>query len=163
MSRHLSPRCVKRFARESRGANFIEAALITPLLLLLTFGIIDFASLFYTYLALENGISQATRFVVTGRSVADPGTPGAFLNRQDSIKTAMRMATPTLTISDSAFVFAHMSPGGTVWVSGPGGPGDLEKVTVNYDYSPMTPLLEPFFAGGQIHFTVDSAMKNENF
>jgi len=25
----------------------------------------------------------------------------------------------------------------------------------------LTPLVSPFFNGGQIHFTVDSAMKNE--
>ena len=163
MRRHLSRGFVKRFARDSRGANFIEAALITPLVLLLTFGVIDFASLFYTYLALENGVSQATRFVVTGRSMDDPANPGTFLNRQDSIKTAMRMASPTLTISDGAFSFSHMAPGGSSWSSGVGGPGDLEKVTVNYYYTPMTPLLQPFFSGGQIHFAVDSTMKNERY
>jgi Flp pilus assembly protein TadG len=32
--------------------------LITPLLLMLTFGIIDFASMFYVYLALENSVSR---------------------------------------------------------------------------------------------------------
>ena len=40
---------------------------MTPLLLLLTFSIVDFAALFYVYLALENGASQATRYAVTGQ------------------------------------------------------------------------------------------------
>jgi TadE-like protein len=165
MRRTVSRRFLERFVSGSSGANFIEAALIAPLLLLLTFGIIDFASLFYTYLTLENGVSQATRFVVTGRSMGnpDPTAPGTFLNRQDSIKTAMRMATPTLTINDGDFAFAHMAPGGSSWSPGVGGPGDLEKVTINYLYTPMTPLLQPFFTGGQIHFTVDSTMKNERY
>ena len=45
----------------------LEAAIITPLLLLLTFSIVDFGALFYVYLALENGVSQATRYGVTGQ------------------------------------------------------------------------------------------------
>ena len=58
----------------------VELALTLPLLFLLTFSIVDFASLFYVYLALENGVSQAGRFGVTGNVAAredprgiDPG------------------------------------------------------------------------------------------
>ena len=162
MRRHASRRLF-RFAKDSTGANFIEAALVTPLLLLLTFGIIDFASLCYVYLSIENGVSQATRYVVTGRSMADPLNPGVLLNRQESIKAAMRQATPTLAISDGAFSFAHMAPNAGAWSSGVGGPGDLEKVTVTYMFTPMTPLLRPFFTGGQIPLRLESMMKNERY
>jgi Flp pilus assembly protein TadG len=52
-----------RLIRNCRGATMIEAAIMTPLLLLLTFSIVDFACLFYVYLALENGAvrPRATR------------------------------------------------------------------------------------------------------
>jgi hypothetical protein len=110
--------------------------------------------MFYAYLALENGVSQATRFGITG---ATTGT----LSRQDSIKAAMRDATPTLTLADSAFTFNYMPQGGSAWLSGPGGPGDLEKVTVNYTWDFMTPLIRPFFTNGQLQIQVSSAMKNE--
>jgi len=50
----------------------VEAAIITPFLMLLTFSIGDFASIFYVYLALENGASQATRYAVTGNLMDDP-------------------------------------------------------------------------------------------
>ena len=58
----------RRFGRlrSSRGSTLVEAALITPLLLLLTFSIVDFGALLYIYLSLESGVSQATRFAVTG-------------------------------------------------------------------------------------------------
>ena len=79
--------------------------------MLLTFATFDFASLFYAYLALENGISQATRFAVTGNQMNDPANPGNLLSRTASIETAMRLATPTLTIADTAFTFSHMSSG----------------------------------------------------
>jgi hypothetical protein len=139
----------------------IEAAIVTPLLLLLTFSIVDFASIFYVYLALENGVSQASRYGVTGNLMNDPSNPGNLLSRTGSIELAMQQATPTLTIDDSAFSFSHISPGGTSWVSGTGGPGDIEKVTVDYTWDILTPLLKPFFTNGQVHFTVESAMKNE--
>lgn len=162
MTRHAWQR-IRKVLEDVSGTNFIEAALILPLVLLLTFGVIDFATLCYEYLALENGVAQATRFVVTGQQMADPMNPGVLLNRQDSIKQAMRTATPTLYVPDGAFVFQHMAPGAGSWSSGVGGPGDIEKVTINYTYVPMTPLIRPFFTGGQINFSVDSTMKNERY
>jgi uncharacterized membrane protein (UPF0127 family) len=150
-----------RRLRDSAGTSIVEAAILTPLLLLLTFSIADFGALFYVYLALENGVAQASRYGVTGNLMDDPANPGTPLSRTDSIKAAMRQATPTLTLPDSAFSFSSMAPGAAGWTAGTGGPGDIEKVTVDYTWTLMTPLLRPFFTAGQIHMTVASAMKNE--
>jgi Flp pilus assembly protein TadG len=146
----------RRFGRlrSSRGSTLVEAAFITPLLLLLTFAIVDFGALFYIYLSLESGVSQATRFAVTGAS-----TPG--MTREEAIRDAMRRATPTLTIPDAAFTFSFMPPGASTWSSGTGGAGDIGRVTVRYTWNIMTPLIRPFFTGGQITLRVESAMKNE--
>jgi Flp pilus assembly protein TadG len=160
MTRCLSRR-VSRRLRDSKGNVLIEAAVVTPLLLLLTFGIVDFASFFYVNLALENGVSQATRFAVTGDVMEDPNHPGTQLSREESIKAAMRLATPTLTISDADFTFTHLPPGGTAWVSGTGGPGDVGRVTINHTFTFLTPLVRPFFTNGQAIVRVESAMKNE--
>lgn len=160
MTPHVAHRGLRRL-RDSRGATLIEAAIVTPLLLLLTFSCMDFASIFYVYLSLENGVSQATRYGVTGNLMDDPANPGTPLSRAGSMMAAMRIATPTITLPDSAFSFSHMTPGGGSFVGGIGGPGDIEKLTVDYTWNIMTPVLRPFFSGGQIHFTVDSAMKNE--
>ena len=140
----------------------LEAAIITPLLLLLTFSIVDFGALFYVYLALENGVSQATRYGVTGNVMPDPSDPATPLSRVDSIKTAMRQATPTLTINDADFAFSHRPMGGGAWLGGVGGPNEIEKVTVNYTWTLFCPMLWPFFPNGQINLTVDSVMKNED-
>ncbi len=142
----------------SKGANLVEAAIITPLLLLLTFTIVDFAAMFYCYLALEHGVSQATRFAVTGQQMSSGGAP---IGREASIKTAMREATPTLTIPDSAFSFSFMAMNGTSWAGGLGGPNDVGRVTVNYNWQFMTPLVRPFFTNGQLNLRVQSTMKNE--
>jgi len=75
----------------------------------------------------------------------------------------MRQATPTLTIADAAFTFNHMPTGGSTWLAGTGGPSDIEKVSVDYTWNIITPLLRPFFTGGQVTLHVESAMKNEQF
>jgi hypothetical protein len=155
-------RYVSRLLGEASGSNMVEAAIITPLLLLLTFSVVDFASLFYVNLALENGVSQATRYAVTGNVMNDPANPANQLSRVDSIKLAMRQATPTLTLNDSAFTFSHMPAGGSAWIGGTGAPGDIEKLTIDYNWNILTPLIRPFFAGGQIHVSVNSAMRNES-
>jgi TadE-like protein len=148
------------FARLSDASgNLLEAAIVTPLLLLLTFSIIDFASVFYVYLALENGVSQATRYGITGNQMNDPA--GVPLGREQSMKIAMRDATPTLTIEDSAFTFSHLPVGQSTWVGGAGGPDDISKVSVSYTWTIFTPVIRPFFDNGQVNLTVESAMKNE--
>jgi Flp pilus assembly protein TadG len=158
---HMNPQPVSRRLRDHTGSTLVEAALVTPLVLLLTFSIIEFASLFYVYLALENGVSQATRYAVTGNLMDDPENAGTPLSREGSIKAALREATPTLTISDADLTFSHLPPGGNAWLSGTGGPGDIEKVTVNHTWTFFTPLMRPFFEDGQITLEVESSMKNE--
>src|SRR3989442_15055680 len=153
MARHLSRRLARRLGDDT-GSNMVEAALLTPLLLLLTFGIVDFAMLVSTYLALENGISQASRYGVTGNLA-----PG--LSRDASIMKAMRDASPTLTIADQAFTFSHMTVGGNTWIGGSGGPGEIAKIRVDYTFTFLTPLIRPFFTNGQIRLAVESARKNE--
>jgi hypothetical protein len=88
----------------------------------------------------------------------DPNNMGQKLSREQSVKNAMRAATPTLSIDDSSFQFYNL----TKATSGAGGPGDVIRVTVNYDWRAFTPLLRPIF-NGQIHLTVQSTMKNESF
>jgi hypothetical protein len=143
---------------DAKGANLVEAAIITPLLLLLTLGIVDFSAMFYSYLALEHGVSQATRYAVTGQQMSTGGTP---IGREASIKAAMRDSTPTLTIPDAAFSFSFMPLNGTSWSSGLGGPNDVGRVTVTYTWNFMTPLVRPFFTNGQVNLRVQSTMKNE--
>jgi Flp pilus assembly protein TadG len=155
---------MRRFGRirrlgDSKGANLVEAAIITPLLLLLTLAIVDFSSMFYAYLALEHGVSQATRLAITGRTLSTSG--GASMSREDSIKQRMRESTPTLTIPDAAFSFSFMRPPATTWAGGLGGPGDIGRVTVTYTWNFMTPLVRPFFSNGRITLAVSSTMKNE--
>jgi len=140
--------------KDCSGTSLVEAALITPLLLMLTLSMIDFGALFYAWLVLENGVSQATRYGVTGNQ-----SPG--LSREDSIKVAMKNATPTLTIPDGAITFSYLPAGGNTWLAGAGGPNDVQKITVHYSWTMLTPFVRALFPGGAVMLTVESAMKNE--
>ena len=142
--------------RGERGNSMIEAALITPMLLIMTFAILDFSMILYTWLTLESGVSQATRYAITGNV-------SGGMSREESIKAAFRNATPTLNVPDGAFSFSHMSGGGGGWTGGAGQPNDIEKVTVTYTYDLMVLqlLMGPLFNTRDITFTVESAMKNE--
>ena len=139
--------------QDADGQSLMETAIITPLVLLLTIGIMEFGAVFYVFMSLQNGASQATRSAITG-------TPGGS-SRADAIKAAMRASTPTIAIPDSAFSFSHLPSGGSAFVAGVGGPDEVEKVTINYTWKFFTPLMLPFFPSGRITMTVDSTMKNE--
>ena len=142
---------LRRFLTDRSGANLVEAAIVTPLLVLLTLAICDLSTLFFVYLSLENGVTQATRAGITGGSGA----------REAALIGAMRSATPALTIPDEDFTFSHLPPGGSGWISGAGGPDDIDKVTVTYTWKLITPVLLPFFPGGGVRIRVESARKNE--
>jgi hypothetical protein len=131
----------------------MEAAILTPLLFMLTIGLFEFSSLLYVFLSLQNGTTLATRSIVT--------TNLAGTARENAIKQAMKDATPTLTIPDDAFQFHWMPGSGGSWSSGVGGPGDVGKVTVTYTWNFYTPLMKPFFKDNQITFQIESAMRNE--
>jgi hypothetical protein len=154
MKRLLAKRAGK-LLRGNEGANLLEAAILTPLLLLMTFAIVDFASMLYVHLALQNGVAQASRYAVTGSARAG-------MSREESIKAVMREATPTLTLADAAFSFSNLPPGGAGWVGGLGGPDAIDKVRITYTWNVLTPIMRPFFTNGQLNFVVESAMRNES-
>ena len=74
---------------------------------------------------------------------------------------AMRAATPTLNIPTTAISFSNMPVGGTVFVPGAAGPARSRRSRSITRGNIITPLIRPFFTNGQIHFKVESAMKNE--
>jgi hypothetical protein len=153
MKRYFTLRLARRL-KDAKGNNIVEMALVMPLLFLVMFSIVDFGSMFYVYLALENGVSQAARYGVTGNLKAG-------MTREESIRSAMRDATPTLTIDDGAFSFSHLVPGSVNWLPGSGSPTDISKVRVTYTFAMMTPFIREFFPDGEINIAVESAMLNE--
>jgi hypothetical protein len=141
-----------RRIRQTRGQSLVEAAFVLPLIMVVTFAIIDFAWVLFSYLALQNGVAEAARYGITG------GTMPA-MTRPQSIMAVMRDASPTLTIRDEDFDFSHLEDG--AWVAGVGGPGEVERLRVTYVHDVL--VFRPLFEGGQVTLRAESAMKNERF
>jgi Flp pilus assembly protein TadG len=143
----------RRAKSRARGSYLTETVLILPPLLLLTFGVLDFSFLLHARLALANGVSEATRFAATGRTMA--GTT----SRAQAIIVAVQKATPSVPIQASNVSFYNL----TKATADPGGPNDVIRVTVTYPWPLLTPVLRPFFRDGQVVLQISSTMKNEPF
>jgi hypothetical protein len=52
--------------RRTRGQGLVEFALVLPVLLLMIFGIIEFARIFYSWLIVTNAVRTGERYAVTG-------------------------------------------------------------------------------------------------
>ena len=80
----------RRVRRSSRGTALAETGIIITLLIPLTFAVLDFAGILYAFQAMQNGVSQATRFAVTGNHGTDAS--GTALPRDARPERAQRRA-----------------------------------------------------------------------
>jgi len=99
MIRWLAQRS-RPFARDRRGAVAIEYALLLPVLLLFSFGILEVSLCMASLATLEGGLKQASRFGITSQTpddsvfTANSGAlaaqvPAAFAGRDNRIKMIM--------------------------------------------------------------------------
>src|SRR5215475_14552406 len=75
MKGHFSIR-LRRFLRQSEGATIVEFALIFPIVLMITFGIIEISLCMASLVTLEGGLKEASRYGITSQS-----TPPANINK----------------------------------------------------------------------------------
>jgi Flp pilus assembly protein TadG len=139
--------------RRSAGSTFVEAAIAIPLLVVLILSTVDLGILVGIELALQNAVSQASRYGATGRS-----RTGA--TRQDSIITELQNAAPSVTIAAGDVKFTNLTKAGVV---GPGGPTDVVMMSVKHDWKLVSPLLKFFFTGGIATIQVSATVANEPF
>src|SRR5262249_8166404 len=94
----MQPRAPRRrgLLSSQRGQASVETAIAVVVLVGFMLSVIDGALLFWTYLTLENGITEATRFAITQQQLDDPNNPGGQLSRIDSIEAVMRQQSPPL-------------------------------------------------------------------
>ena len=122
--------------------------------MLLSLSVVEAAMLFFAYLTLQNGVTAATRFGVTGQDPNDDDHP---TRHEDSIKRVMRDATG-LTLEDGEFTFYDI----TTQSSGTGGPNDIIQVTVIHPWLLISPMAWPLVGnGGVITLRVSAMMRNE--
>ncbi len=149
-------------ARDS-GETMVEFAISLPLFLLLILGAMDFASLFYTQLTLQNAVRQAGRYAITGQCVTN-SSGACKLSRYNSIVQTLQIASNgLLNSSNGSDISITCTPNGGGCPNQAGGPGDIITITVTYTYSFATAPIGKFFRGGQYTFTVSAGFNNEPF
>jgi hypothetical protein len=135
---------------DARGAEIAELAIILPLLLIVTAGIVDFGLLFRDYEIVTNAAREGARLRVL---------PG--YTNQDAIDRAVAYLTASGLTSNIAptVTTATITPGG-------GGPAfPVYTVTVQYDHTitmlgPMLRLIGGNFAG-VLRVTGTAVMRSE--
>lgn len=124
-------RLIRRFYRTCDAGPIVEFAIVVPVLLLLLFGIIDFARAFFQRNNLVAAAREGARFAAVQEFPCDADTQRAVKERVIKYFSAVGDAVPA---SNSIVV----TNAGVC-------PDRISTVTVtiaNYPFTPLTPLLE---------------------
>jgi Flp pilus assembly protein TadG len=120
---------IRRLRKAETGAEIIEMAIVTPLLLLLLFGIVDFGFLFQRYVFLANAAAEGARVA---------SLPG-YTQADVQARVAAYAAASNITgVSATSVAATIAGPGGTTW------PGSQVTVTLVYTYKYVKPIATLF-------------------
>jgi Flp pilus assembly protein TadG len=132
-----------RSGRErSRGQTLVEFALVLPVFLMLTLGVVDGARVFSAYIAITNGAREAamyaaqgtnyTKWCSTTSTVACPGGTTATNQSTDPDNVAYRIQQETSGLSQGNIVLSKPACDGS---APPACDSTSTKVTVTVSYS----------------------------
>lgn len=139
--------------RNTSGQSLVEFAIVLPLLLLVFLGIFEFGRFYFTKLTLQHAVREATRFAITGNVLADPET-GDPMDRVNSIVRVILDNTKNLDVD---------LDGVTITPADGGGPEDIVRVRVDFQYNLTVPLIQNIVPDGHVNFSFSTAMRNEAF
>jgi hypothetical protein len=86
-------RIVRRL-REQRGAELIEMAMVTPILLLILAGIFDFGFMFRSWEVVTNAAREGARVGVLPSYTCDPAVPDDIQSRVDTYMASAGFSDP---------------------------------------------------------------------
>jgi hypothetical protein len=138
-----------------RGQTTVEFALILPVFLLLTVGIVDLARMFSTYGALIDGVREAALYAGDGpRNNLNWCFPGGTdpIPCPSGASPAIHATSPdpdniAFHINSSGLVAAQVEMADPVCEPDPCVPGGTVKVSASYRVPLLTPILGTIFGG----------------
>jgi hypothetical protein len=119
-----------RRRRDHRGLAMVEMAIVTPFLLLIAFGIIEFGSVHNKRIEISQGVREGARLAARGEYASCGGVEACTQNR----------------------IGGDLGAGTTVWVVVPTSAAIGDEVTVcaSSDIHPITPIMGQFLNGKSI-------------
>lgn len=184
-------KAVCRFLRCRNGSSFIEFGLVAPAIFLGIAGIIDFMMVMFVTSLVEGGLQDASRLGRTGYQPSGLSREAAIRQSIADATIGLVDMTEvqiTYTVYPGFDVVGQPEPyddtapangaydagepfndinGNGVWdadmgVSGLGEPGDVVLYQVSYAWTPLTPLIVPFFGPtGKAPISASVAVRNE--
>ena len=142
-----------RAIRARSGNSAVEFALVLPLFVLLTFGVLDFGRLFWTQETLSYALREAGRYAVTGQHMT--GTNGTAQSRVQSIINVAKQYSAGIDVSQIT-----VTSGGVTNYAG--GPGETVIVSLTTGLKLLTPI-GVYFPNNTYTFTTSTAFRNEPF
>ncbi len=156
----MTQRLRRRLASRSAGQALAEFALVLPLIVLLIFAAIDFGRAVYIYNTMANSARQGARVAaVNQRATSSDCDP---LNRTNwSIKRCATLAAISIDVQskDILIAYAPSDPTKDTCTTKLINPPCIASVTVQYDYTPLTPIIGDLI--GTITLTSTSQMPVE--
>ncbi len=152
----------KAVSQRERGAVIVETALACVILMLVITAIFDFAHMHYARSSLQHAVSQATRYAITGSTVADPNDNTKKLSREASIKYLVEKISGITDFANEDIRIYVVQSNGSL-VAGPGGPGEVVMVRASYRIDLITPGIAALFPEGEYAFTCSTRFRNEEF
>src|SRR5438552_3364722 len=96
---------LKKYFRSQRSQGLTEFAIIAPVILLLTFGIIDFGRALYLYITLQQAANEGARVAVRASYFIDPTAASPNWPKNADVQAATQghavavlLANPCLTV-----------------------------------------------------------------
>lgn len=132
-----------RFLKSDRGAALVEFAVVVPILLLVVWGVIDFARAYYTSNSLASAVREGARYAVVQQTPSSKAT-----QIRTTVKNAFRPLGGAALTDAQIFIYDSSATVGRV------------KVEVqNYTWLKITPI--KVFTGGQVSMTRSATFRWE--
>lgn len=137
----------------------VEFALVLPVFLLLTLGVVDFARVFASYVSLTNGVSNAAIFAGQGGygdwcsgvagDVPCPPNPPTPIPNPNNIAYQIQVESTGLTVSDIQMTAPQCTPiaGPPDVDCAPGGTYSQVRIAASYDVALLTPFMTALMGG----------------
>ena len=138
-----------------RGQSLVETAITFIIFMLLVFGVMDFARLFYVRMTIQNALRVAARYAATGNHLTD--AQGSTLSRTNSIVQVAQQNAMGIPLTGIQFYSQNFGSNSA------GGPSDTTTISVGCNVQLLTPLISRYFSNGVYNFTASVMFRNEPF
>jgi TadE-like protein len=139
--------------RHRRGQSLVEFALILPLLLVLTAGVVDLARVFSAYIALTDGVREGALYAAQGTNntkwcaPADPDSVACPPGSDPAVNESADPENIAYQIKSTGLDVSEISMRTPVCAPSPCADGSTVTIAASYRMSLVTPVLGDILGG----------------